>query len=224
MMLVSHFIHFLLQIFTFVVLREQVSVRILGCCGFIVAGFLFGVKEEDKLAPEMNFLGIVCGVLASMFVALYAILVKRSLPIVDNNVWRLQFYNNLNACLLLLPVMLVMGEIPVLRQFKFWTSLSFWFILITSGLFGIAIGYVSSLQIKFTSPLTHNVSGTAKACAQTVLGCSVYSENKTLWWWVCNFFVLGGSTAYAYFRSKDMEAKSQERMNNNNNNDTTDKQ
>ncbi len=180
--------------------------RIIGCCGFIVAGFLFGVKEEDKLAPEMNFIGIICGILASMCVALYAIFIKRSLPIVDNNVWKLQIYSNLNACLFLFPIMIIMGEVPVLLGFNFWTSPSFWGILLTSGVFGIAIGYMSSLQIQFTSPLTHNVSGTAKACAQTILGCFIYSESKTPWWWVCNFFVLGGSMAYAYFRSKDMEA------------------
>lgn len=158
----------------------------------------------------MNFTGVLCGVLASVCVALYAIFIKRTLPVVENNVWRLQIYSNLNACLLLFPTMVLIGEVPVLAQFPFWKSPSFWSILLTSGIFGIAIGYVSSLQIKFTSPLTHNVSGTAKACAQTVLGCLIYSENKTMWWWACNFFVMGGSLAYAYFRSKDMEAKSEE--------------
>lgn len=154
----------------------------------------------------MNFLGIVCGVLASMCVALYAIFIKKSLPVVDNDVWRLQIYSNLNACLLLFPIFVILGEVPELKQFQYWTSLGFWTILLSSGVCGIAIGYVSSLQIKFTSPLTHNVSGTAKSCAQTVMGCVVYSEVRSLWWWICNGFVLGGSLSYAYFRSKDMEA------------------
>ena len=192
------------------VLRERVSLTILCCCGLIVAGFFFGVKEEDKLSGEMSLVGLICGVLASMCVALYAIFIKRSLPIVDGNVWRLQTLSNLNACILLFPIMILMGEVPVLYKFSFWTSPTFWCILLLSGVFGIAIGYMSSLQIKFTSPLTHNVSGTAKACAQTVLGCLVYSEDKTMWWWVCNFLVLGGSLAYAYFRSMAMEAKAKE--------------
>ena len=39
-----------------------------------------------------------------------------------------------------------------------------------------AIGYVSGLQIKVTSPLTHNISGTAKAAGQTVLATHLYNE------------------------------------------------
>ena len=34
---------------------------------------------------------------------------------------------------------------------------------------GFAIGYVTALQIQVTSPLGHNISGTAKAAAQTIL-------------------------------------------------------
>lgn len=145
-----------------------------------------------------------------MCVALYAIFIKKSLPVVDNDVWKLQIYSNLNACLLLFPIFVLLGEVPELSQFKYWDSAGFWTILLSSGICGIAIGYVSSLQIKFTSPLTHNVSGTAKSCAQTVMGCLIYSEVRSLWWWTCNGFVLGGSLAYAYFKSKDMENKSQQ--------------
>ena len=39
-----------------------------------------------------------------------------------------------------------------------------------------AIGYVTGLQIKVTSPLTHNISGTAKAAAQTVLATHWFNE------------------------------------------------
>ena len=155
--------------------------------------------------PDLSFLGILFGVMASLCVALYAIFTKRILPVVDHNVWRLQMYNNTNACVLLLPMLLLNGEATVLRHFRFWCSLWFWFILLISGAFGIAIGYVTSLQIKVTSPLTHNVSGTAKACAQTILACVVFSEIKSWWWWMCNFMVLGGSSAYTYVRMFEMK-------------------
>ena len=39
-----------------------------------------------------------------------------------------------------------------------------------------AIGYVTGLQIKVTSPLSHNISGTAKAAGQTVLATHLYNE------------------------------------------------
>ncbi|CAF1529088.1 unnamed protein product, partial [Rotaria sordida] len=46
--------------------------------------------------------GAFCGVASSIFVTLNAIYTSRCLPCVDNNVWRLCVYNNLNACILFL--------------------------------------------------------------------------------------------------------------------------
>lgn len=58
-----------------------------------------------------------------------------------------------------------------------------------------------------TSPLTHTISGTAKACAQTVIATSWYSEHKPFLWWVSNFTVLIGSMGYT--RVKQLEMKEQ---------------
>jgi len=38
--------------------------------------------------------------------------------------------------------------------------------MIITGIMGFAIGLVTVMQVKATSPLTHNISGTAKAAAQ----------------------------------------------------------
>jgi GDP-fucose transporter C1 len=62
---------------------------------------------------------------------------------------------------------------------------------------GIAIGLVSMLQITVTSPLTHNISGTSKACAQTILALQLQNEARSALWWLGNIFVLGGSLGYA---------------------------
>lgn len=201
----------LLQALSYVVLGQTISMRVLTCCGVIIFGFLLGLKEEDKSVENLSIFGVVCGVLASLCVALYAIFTKRVLPSVDNNIWRLQTYNNINAIFLLTPLLVIFGEVPILTQFSFWSSPYFWFLLIIAGLFGIAIGYVSALQIKVTSPLTHNVSGTAKACAQTVIACIAFSETKLLWWWVSNVMVLGGSSAYSYVRMLEMKATEQKK-------------
>ena len=81
-----------------------------------------------------------------------------------------------------------------------------------AGMFGIAIGYVTSLQIQVTSPLTHNVSGTAKACAQTILACTVYSQSKPFWWWISNAMVLGGSSGYTYVKMQEMKSSDVEKQ------------
>ena len=58
-----------------------------------------------------------------------------------------------------------------------------------------------------TSPLTHNISGTAKAAAQTVQATHVNAEIKSFWWWVSNAVVLIGSALYARVRQLEMKSE-----------------
>ena len=136
---------------------------------------------------------------------MYSIYTKKVLPCVDDNIWKLTFYNNINACVLFIPLLLLAGDFSTLMVFKNIGSLSFWGIMLVSGLFGFAIGYVTGLQIQVTSPLTHNISGTAKACAQTVMATTYYAEVKPLLWWLSNGIVLLGSAAYTQVKRLEMK-------------------
>lgn len=158
----------------------------------------------------LSYVGVLYGVIASLCVSLNAIFTKKVLPVVESNIWRLMFYNNLNAIVLFLPLILITGEVSILQTFEHLTSLQFWGMMTVSGVFGFAIGYVSGLQIKVTSPLTHNISGTAKACAQTILAITYFQEIKTSLWWSSNFMVLGGSAFYTYVRKQDMDREAAE--------------
>lgn len=193
------------------ILHQVTSWRAIACCGVIILGFLLGLKEENEtITGSLSFSGVCSGVMASLCVALYAIFTKKVLKLVGENIWRLQFYNNLNAVVLILVAVLLV-ERPALHEFEHWWSPYFWCLLLVAGLCGIGIGYVTSLQIQVTTPLTHNVSGTAKACAQTVLACVVYSQTKPFWWWVSNLMVLGGSSGYTYVRMTEMREEKEDR-------------
>lgn len=74
--------------------------------------------------------------------------------------------------------------------------------MLISGIFGFAISYVTTWQIQVTSPLTHNISGTAKAAVQTVIATIISLHFKSVLWWLGNFMVVAGSVAYAYVRHK----------------------
>lgn len=63
------------------------------------------------------------------------------------------------------------------------------------------------LFFQYTSALTHNISGTAKACAQTILATHWYQESRSLLWWFSNFIVLFGSAGYARMKQIEMETK-----------------
>ena len=74
--------------------------------------------------------------------------------------------------------------------------------MLISGIFGFAISYVTTWQIQVTSPLTHNISGTAKAAVQTILATIISMKFKSFLWWLGNLMVVAGSIAYAYVRHK----------------------
>jgi GDP-fucose transporter C1 len=156
-------------------LGERTSTKALGCCALIIGGFFLGIDQENALGT-LSFFGAFCGVASSIFVALNAIYTTRCLPCVDKNVWRLCLYNNFNACILFLPLMLIFGELPTVFSYSKIFNIPFWFAMTGAGLLGFSMGYVTGYQIQMTSPLTHNVSGTAKSYVQTLLAVLIYTE------------------------------------------------
>ncbi|KAM6943104.1 GDP-fucose transporter 1 [Xenentodon cancila] len=193
---------------SYFILKQTTSSQALMCCGIILGGFWLGVDQEG-VAGSLSWSGVCFGVLASACVSLNAIYTKKVMPAVDGSIWKLTYYNNINACILFLPLILVFGEFGRVLSFSRLADPNFWGMMTLGGLFGFAIGYVTGLQIKFTSPLTHNVSGTAKACAQTVIAVVYNSSSKSLLWWTSNMMVLGGSSAYTWVRSREMKTTPQ---------------
>ncbi|KAK9512824.1 hypothetical protein O3M35_001156 [Rhynocoris fuscipes] len=168
-----------------------------------VLGFFIGIEQEN-VAGTLSFKGAVCGVLASFCLSLYSIYNKKVLPSLGNHIWLMAFYNNVYSCILLLPIMLLNGEFNQLWNYDKLVSFDFWSLMIIGGFCGFSIGYVTTLQIQVTSPLTHNVSGTAKACVQTIIAAFWYNEMKSLLWWFSNMIVLFGSAAYTSVKQKEM--------------------
>lgn len=190
-------------LFTYVVLHQSTSMPAVACCGIIVAGFLLGVNQEGHMG-SLSVFGVTCGVIASATLSMYSIYTKKMLPLVGDSVSLLNYYNNVNAVLLFFPLVIIFGEVPVIYNFPYIADPVFWSLMLISGIFGFLIGYVTMLQIHVTSPLTHNVSGTAKACTQTVLAVIWFSELKSALWWVSNGLVLLGSAAYTRVRQLEM--------------------
>jgi GDP-fucose transporter C1 len=140
---------------------------------------------------------------------LNSIFVKKNLAHVDNNPWKLTLYNNLNATVLFVPLILLTGEVSEIFQNPTTRTPLFWTLMSVGGMLGIAISFAAAAQIKWTSPLTHNVSCTAKAAAQTFLALLVYRNPITVLGLLSIFIVLGGSLAYTMVRRSEMIAGSE---------------
>lgn len=99
---------------------------------------------------------------------------------------RLLIYNTTISIVLSIPVMIVFDEMPGMSNIVITTEI--WNALIISGLLGFLINIAIFMQVKYTTPLTNAISGTAKvrhdafyvpiylfysfgqACIQTLLG------------------------------------------------------
>ena len=76
-----------------------------------------------------------------------------------------------------------------------------------AGIFGFLIGIVTIAQISLTSPLTHNISGTAKACVQTIIAVLFLGDKMSLRSVFGTICVLFGTFMYSLVRNYEMDQK-----------------
>lgn len=164
---------------------------------------MLGVDQES-LTETFSLIGTIFGVIGSLSLSMYSIVTKNTLKYVNGEVWLLSYYNNIYSIFLFIPLIIINGEVSTVLNYEFIAESWFWMTMIVGGICGFLIGYVTTLQIKVTSPLTHNISGTAKACAQTVLATSFFNEMRSFLWWLSNIVVLLGSFAYARVKQLEM--------------------
>jgi solute carrier family 35 (GDP-fucose transporter), member C1 len=189
------------------ILGETTSVQAIGCCVLIIAGFYVGVENE----VHFTLLGTAFGVASSLFVCLNAMYTKKINAVVDGNQWRLALYNNINAALLFPPIIVLAGEhVEIGNHMEFVYSPAYWFMMTITGLFGFLIGIITVFQITLTSPLTHNVAGTAKATVQTLLALVIYRNPVTWKGGMGIALILLGSAAYTAVRNQEMNAKNRQ--------------
>jgi len=191
-------------IFSFAILGMPSSCKTVSCLMIVIAGFLMGSVGEINFSVK----GTISGIMSSVFVSLNSIFTKKMLPVVDDNHWRLTFYNNSIASLLFIPLICYFeSDVIMAAVDKQLVSSYFWSFMTLAGFFGFSIGIVTVLQIKATSPLTHNISGTAKAALQSLGAFYIWGNEATFLGVTGIFTVLGGSLIYAYVKIMDNRKK-----------------
>lgn len=166
------------------------------CLGVVIVGFLMGSHGE----LNFSLIGTISGVMSSLFVSLNSIFTKKVLPVVDDNHWKLTFYNNVNASILFIPLVLFFEYDILVEATQQLTSSVFWAAMTVAGFFGFSIGIVTVLQIKATSPLSHNISGTAKAAVQSLMAFYIWGNEPTVMGVLGIFTTLGGSLLYTFVK------------------------
>lgn len=187
--------------FTKVILGQSTSTEVIRACGIVITGFVIGSIGE----VNFTWLGIIFGMCSSAFVSLYGIYVKRIMAIIEGDEWKLMNYNTMLSILFMFPLLVATGELNQLMKSSLLYSLSNWLGIIVSGMFGFLINLAVFLQIKYTSPLTNNISGTLKACIQTLLAMLIFRNPISLLNAVGIALVIGGSSLYSHVRYKEIE-------------------
>lgn len=196
-------------IFTYFILHTPTSPSALSTCAIVVLGFLMGSmghgnsNNEEKKGGKL--MGIFFGLLSSVFVALYGIVVKRKLPAVNNDEWLLLNYNTILSVIFLFPLIFAAGEAGVLSESEV-LSPSFWLAMTITGVVSFLIALAIFMQIKATSPLTNTISGTAKACVQTLLAIIIWHNSVSFMEGLGIFLVIGGSFLYSLVRYTEGKA------------------
>jgi GDP-fucose transporter C1 len=124
-------------IFTQALLGTKTSFGVMMCLLIVILGFLMGSRGETNF----SMWGTVSGVLSSLFVSLNSIYTKKVLPVVENDHWKLTYYNNINACILFLPLIIVFEHDALVAGLtKQFLSPIFWSAMGVAGFFGFSIG------------------------------------------------------------------------------------
>lgn len=172
-----------------------------------ICSYIAGIEGEINFSLR----GTIFGLGASFIGSFYTIFLQRYLKDVVKSSWELTFYNNLNSCVILLLICTVMGEGSVLWTWRKELTCSFFFWTALAGIVGLFVGVATQLQIKYTSSLSHNISGVMKNCIQTFMGAAIYRTPLTIKGICGVLLVVGGSFTYALERMHiNSLAKSQE--------------
>lgn len=97
-----------------------------------------------------------------------------------------------------MPTQIIMDNFDKLFSLFFWAAMGL------SGVMGFAIGLVTVMQVKATSPLTHNISGTAKASVQSLMAFYIWGNEATVGGIAGIFMVIFGSGLYTWVQMQGL--------------------
>ncbi|XP_061197075.1 GDP-fucose transporter 1-like [Saccostrea echinata] len=181
-------------------LKQPLTWKALLACLCIITGFVIGIDQENDTGT-LSVWGIIYGLMASFSAAICGVYFKQAERVLEGDSLRQAYYNNINCFFLLSPLIYSTGQARQVIQSEMSLSMDFWILLTLSGVLSLAIGWVSALQIKVTSPVSHHISINAKSVTQTIIAIIYYKEQKTVLWWCGNILVICGVLLYTLMKT-----------------------
>ncbi|KAJ7148682.1 hypothetical protein C8R43DRAFT_514435 [Mycena crocata] len=152
-------------------------------CGFLTGAAPAFLRKSATGLSRDSAIALFYGSMSSLVLAVHAVLKKSALSYVGHSVITLSYTGNLFTATMMLPCVVLHGELGILRQRilsvdQDWST----FIVgtVITGVFGFLLGIANSLSIKVTSPITHMFSSAARGVIQTLLGIAIFKDVITI--------------------------------------------
>lgn len=151
-------------IITMILLGTRIGLVSLFAFAIIMTGMLIGSVDEYEFSAVGTFYGLA----SDFLMALYGILVKKSLIHVNNDQWlffsltynrTLLYYSTAITVFALIPLTLYVEIAPIMQLYWSWEFITF---ITVAAFMSFLINIAMYLQINYTSPLTNSVSGNLK--------------------------------------------------------------
>ncbi|OII77584.1 hypothetical protein cand_015910 [Cryptosporidium andersoni] len=167
-------------IVSYIMLGQRQTWQSICACIVVCIGFLIGSLDRTTL----NLLGISTGLASSFCQVFYNVFMKKCMNCVNGDALKLVKYNQCISCILLIPCIFAAQELkPISESAVFdFNSVEFfrtWFFLIVCGFISMSLNYFSFLVVGYTSPVTFNVIGMFKSCAQTAGGFIFFNDSAS---------------------------------------------
>ncbi|KAF5311948.1 hypothetical protein D9619_002802 [Psilocybe cf. subviscida] len=190
--------------------RTSPSRKVLMAAAIVTIGFMLGVAPSSYVSlPASSIpspLSLFYGVLSSLFIALHAVLIKKSLPYCNNSTIELAWWTNAGSAAMVFPFVLLNGELSTLRvlsQSNEWNWRVFLWGTTVTGLFGFLLCVAGLLSIKVTSPITHMFSSAARTVLQTALGVWIFGDVLTINRTASIAVISGGTLLFTWIKSTE---------------------
>jgi len=177
----------------------------------VTGGFFLGVAPSAKvpLIAAPSLLSLAYGFLSSLFIAFHAVLIKMSLPYCNNSSIQLAWWTNAGSAAMLLPFVVLFGEVSALRSMMadpHWDATVFLWGTLVTGFFGFLLCIAGLLSIRVTSPITHMFSSAARSVLQTVIGVTYFGDLITTNRATSIIVILGGTMFYTWIKAVETPA------------------
>ncbi|KAF9242283.1 hypothetical protein BU15DRAFT_86870 [Melanogaster broomeanus] len=192
---------------SYVFLSSRPSLLILFSCSIVTLGFFVGVFLDRISVP---LLGVGFGISSSAVTAIHSVVIKKSFDDIKISALDLSWYTNLLSAVVLIPLVVLAGEIPDIMDLFFGPGVIIpapgeLSPLSTFGVIGFLLSVASLLSIQVTSPISHMISAAVRSVAGSLLAMWLFGDVISNGRGCSIAIILAGSIYYTWV--KHMESQ-----------------